>query len=184
MLLVAMLALVLVAAAPVIAQVANEFDDQEFESGGIETSTELAIDGNNNNQCAGWLQFGQTGNAGNMQGTSQYDNPEAEQEFAGPEFELTPEQAAECEQQIQQAAAASSAAPKKEEKKEEKKAEAKPAPKEEKKAEVKPEAKKEEKKEEKKELPKSGGNGSASLLALGAGALLVGGGLLARRFVR
>ena len=45
--------------------------------------------------------------------------------------------------------------------------------------------KKEEKKEEKKkELPKSGGTGSASLLALGAGALLVGGGLLARRFVR
>ena len=39
-------------------------------------------------------------------------------------------------------------------------------------------------KEEKKELPKTGGSGSASLLALGAGALLVGGGLLARRFVR
>ena len=61
--------------------------------------------------------------------------------------------------------------PKKEEKKEEKK-------------EVKVEVKKEEKKEEKKELPKTGGTGSASLLALGAGALLVGGGLLARRFVR
>ena len=60
---------------------------------------------------------------------------------------------------------------KKEEKKEEKK-------------EVKVEVKKEEKKEEKKELPKTGGTGSASLLALGAGALLVGGGLLARRFVR
>ena len=40
------------------------------------------------------------------------------------------------------------------------------------------------KKEEKKELPKTGGTGSASLLALGAGGLLVGGGLLARRFVR
>src|SRR5829696_2114736 len=38
--------------------------------------------------------------------------------------------------------------------------------------------------EKKEELPKSGGTGSASLLALGAGALLVGGGLLARRFVR
>ena len=38
--------------------------------------------------------------------------------------------------------------------------------------------------EEKKELPKSGGSGAASLFALGAGALLVGGGLLARRFVR
>ncbi len=35
-----------------------------------------------------------------------------------------------------------------------------------------------------KELPKSGGSGSASLLGLGAGVLLVGGGLLLRRVVR
>jgi LPXTG-motif cell wall-anchored protein len=35
-----------------------------------------------------------------------------------------------------------------------------------------------------KELPKSGGSSAASLFALGAGALLVGGGLLARRFIR
>ena len=35
-----------------------------------------------------------------------------------------------------------------------------------------------------KELPKTGGSGAASLFALGAGALLVGGGLLARRFIR
>src|SRR5215218_10349860 len=56
---------------------------------------------------------------------------------------------------------------KKEEKKEAKKEEAKPVP-----------------KEEKKELPPSGGPGSASLLALGAGTLLVVGGLLARRLVR
>src|SRR5918998_4307220 len=67
-------------------------------------------------------------------------------------------------------AKAESEPPKKEEKKEEKK-------------EVKVEVKKEEKKEEKKQLPKTGGTGSASLLALGAGALLVGGGLLVRRLV-
>jgi LPXTG-motif cell wall-anchored protein len=35
-----------------------------------------------------------------------------------------------------------------------------------------------------KELPKSGGGSAASLFSLGAGALLVAGGLLARRFVR
>ena len=35
-----------------------------------------------------------------------------------------------------------------------------------------------------KELPKTGGSSAASLFALGAGALLVAGGLLARRFVR
>src|SRR5215212_3925794 len=35
-----------------------------------------------------------------------------------------------------------------------------------------------------KELPPSGGSSAASLFALGAGALLVGGGLLAHRFLR
>ena len=35
-----------------------------------------------------------------------------------------------------------------------------------------------------KQLPKTGGSGAASLFALGAGALLVGGGLVARRFIR
>ena len=107
-LLAAVLAMMMLAAAPVIAQVANEFDDQELESGGIGTETELAIDGNNNNQCAGLLQFGQTGNAANEQGTSQYDNPELEQEFAGPEIEFAPENETACEQAVQQAAAASS----------------------------------------------------------------------------
>jgi LPXTG-motif cell wall-anchored protein len=36
----------------------------------------------------------------------------------------------------------------------------------------------------KAELPKTGGSSAASLFALGAGALLVGGGLLARRIVK
>ena len=40
------------------------------------------------------------------------------------------------------------------------------------------------KEEEKKALPSSGGSSVTSLLALGAGALLVGGGLLVRRFIR
>ncbi len=107
-LLAAVLAMMVLAAAPVIAQVGNEFDDQEFESGEIETETEIAIDGNNNNQCAGLLQFGQTGNFGEQQGTSQYDNPESEQEFEGSEYEFAPENATECEQAVQQSAAASS----------------------------------------------------------------------------
>ena len=108
MLLAAILAMVLVAAAPLIAQVELGFDDQEFESGEIETETSLCIEGNNNNQCAGLLQFGQTGNFGNQQGTDQYDNPEFESEFEGSEIEFAPENATECEQAVQQSAAASS----------------------------------------------------------------------------
>jgi hypothetical protein len=105
--LVAILAMVMVAAAPALTQVVG-FDDQEFESGGIETETSLSIEGNNNSQCAGLLQFGQSGNFGNQQGTSQYDIPEFEQEFEGPETEFAPENGTECEQAVQQAASASS----------------------------------------------------------------------------
>ena len=108
MLLVAILALVVAAAAPVLAEVNNAFDDQELESGDIESETSLSIEGNNNNQCAGLLQFGQSGNFANQQGTTQYDNPESEQEFAGPEYEFAPENETACEQEVQQAAAASS----------------------------------------------------------------------------
>ena len=107
MLLAAMLAMVLVAAAPIIAQEVG-FDDQELESGEISTETELSIEGNNNNQCAGLLQFGQTGNFGNQQGTAQYDTGEFEQEFEPPEIEFAPENETACEQAVQQAAAASS----------------------------------------------------------------------------
>jgi hypothetical protein len=105
--LVAMLAMVMLAAAPVIAQEVG-FDDQELESGEISTETELSIDGNSNNQCVGALQFGNTGNFANEQGTSQYDQGEFEQEFAGPEVEFAPENETACEQEVQQAAAASS----------------------------------------------------------------------------
>jgi len=109
MFLVAMLALVLVAAAPVLGQAVG-FDDQELESGEIGTETELSIEGNNNDQCAGLLQFGNTGNFPNQQGTAQYDiSDEFEQEFEGPEIEFGPENGTECEQAVQQAAAASSA---------------------------------------------------------------------------
>ena len=109
--LVAILAMVMVAAAPVLAEVNNAFDDQELESGDIESETSLSIEGNNNNQCAGLLQFGNTGNFANQQGTSQYDfgpDAEFEQEFEGPEIEFGPENGTECEQAVQQAAAASS----------------------------------------------------------------------------
>src|SRR5829696_6350206 len=108
MLLAAILAMVLVAAAPIIAQEVG-FDHQELESGEIETETSLSIEGNNNSQCAGLLQFGQTGNFPNQQGTAQYDiSDEFEQEFEGPETEFAPANETACEQAVQQAASASS----------------------------------------------------------------------------
>ncbi len=102
------------------------FDDQELDSGGISTETDISIEGNNNNQCVGALQFGQTGNFANQQGTSQFgdgngsdswwwdpwwgwnSNFNGDNEFSGPETEFAPENATECEQGVEQAAAASS----------------------------------------------------------------------------
>src|SRR5919107_4482312 len=108
MLMAAMLAMVLVAAAPVVAQVGFEIGDAENESGEIETENSFEIEGNNNNACLGQLQFGQTGNFTNQQGVLQYDSEADDIELSGPEIEFAPENETACEQAVQQAAAASS----------------------------------------------------------------------------
>ncbi len=96
------------------------FGDQELDSGEIETETDISIEGSNNNQCVGALQFGQTGNLANQQGTSEFGDGDGvfgfhgfffgdgDNELTGPETEFGPENATECEQAVQQAAAASS----------------------------------------------------------------------------
>jgi hypothetical protein len=71
MLLVAMLAMMMLTATPVLAEVEVGFDDQELESGDIDSETDISIDGNNNNQCVGLSQVNNTGNFANQQGTSQ-----------------------------------------------------------------------------------------------------------------
>src|SRR5919112_3320676 len=108
MMLAAMLALVLVAAAPVVAQVGFGIGDTENESGEIETENSFAIEGNNNSACLGQQQFGQTGNFTNQQGALQYASDADDLGFAGPEIEFAPENETACEQEVQQAAAASS----------------------------------------------------------------------------
>jgi len=112
-----------------------DFEDQELESGATDTETDISIEGSNNNQCVGALQFGNTGNFANQQGTTQFgsngffddddddhpwwwrfhdndfdddDNGEVEQEFEGPEITFAPENETSCEQAVQQSSAASS----------------------------------------------------------------------------
>ena len=108
MMLAAILALVLVAAAPVVAQVGFEIGDAENESGGIETENAFEIEGNNNSACLGQLQFGQTGNFTNQQGALQYASEVDDLGFGGPGISFAPENETACEQEVQQAAAASS----------------------------------------------------------------------------
>src|ERR671932_1164957 len=172
MLLVAMLAVALVAAAPAIAQVGEGFSERRITSGAASPKTEISNKGNNVNLCPTGQQVTQTGNVANEQGTTQYQTKTDDIGFEGSNITLTPSETAECTQTIEQAAAAGP------------KAEAKAG-----KAEAKAEAPKAEAKagkaEAKAELPKTGGvAGTASLLGLGAGALLVAGGLLARRLIR
>ena len=111
MMLAAILALVLVAAAPVVAQVAFEIGDTENESGGIETENAFGIEGNNNSACLGQQQFGQTGNFTNQQGALQYASDADDLGFSGPGIGFAPESETACEQAVQQSAAASSFAP-------------------------------------------------------------------------
>ena len=113
------------------------------------------------------MQSGQSGNVQNAQGVVQYKGKVDDVEVEGSAILESPEAAVDCDQLIRQAAAAG---PKAEAKagKAEAKAEAAPAP-----------------APAKAQLPKTGGvAGTASLLGLGLGALLVAGGLLARRIFR
>ena len=106
--LAAMLAMVALLAVPVLAQVSFEIGDQEVESGEMESETNFEITGNNNNACLGVMQFANTGNFTNQQGTLQYATDADDIEFAGPETSFAPESETACEQAVQQAAAASS----------------------------------------------------------------------------
>jgi LPXTG-motif cell wall-anchored protein len=179
----------LITAVPAVAQVGQE-NDQEGESGEVDQSFTVTGSGDSANQCAALLGGAQSGNSQNQIGVVQSDESEADDfEFdeTGSNVTLSPELAEECEQIINQAAASATApkaAPAPVPKAEEKKAETPKS--EEKKAEEKKaeEKKSGEKTGEKKELPKTGGSGTASLLALGTGVLLVAGGLLARRIFR
>jgi LPXTG-motif cell wall-anchored protein len=174
----AIVAMVVMAAAPAVAQVGQGFSERRVTSGTASPKTEVSNKGNNVNLCTELLQAAQTGNVANEQGALQYQSKSDDIDFSGSSVELTPAAVAECTQTIEQAAAAG---PKAEAKAG--KAEAKGGAPEAKagKAEAKagaPEAKA-------GELPKTGGiAGTASLLGLGAGALLVAGGLLARRIIR
>ncbi len=178
---VAMLAMMLVASLPALAQSEQE-SEQEGESGEVDQAFDVSSSGGSANQCVEILAAVQSGNAQNVTDMIEADSDADDFEFedGGSSISVSPELAEECEQAINQAASAAGRA-------EEKKTAPAPAaaPKIAPAPAPKSEAKKEEaKKEAKKELPKTGGSGVASLFALGAGALLVGGGLLARRFVK
>jgi len=172
--------MVVMAAAPAVAQVGQGFSERRVTSGTASPKTEVSNKGNNVNLCTELLQAAQTGNVANEQGALQYQSKSDDIDFSGSSVELTPAAVAECTQTIEQAAAAGPKAEAKAGKAEAKGGEAKAGG-----AEAKagaPEAK--AGKAEAKTLPATGGLDLAPLLGLSAGALLVASGLLARRIVR
>src|SRR3954468_676374 len=87
--------------------VSEEFDQDIDETGDVDLNTDVTGSGNNSNQCVAPLQFGNTGNLQNSQGFLQYASQADDIEFEGSSMEFTPEQNVECNQAVQQSAAAS-----------------------------------------------------------------------------
>src|ERR687885_112090 len=145
--------MVVVAAAPAIAQVSQEQSERRITSGKSSPSFGVSNKGNNANLCPSGQQIGNTGQVANEQGAVQYQSTADDIDFSGSSLTITPDETVECTQTIEQAAAAGP------------KAEAKAG-----KAEAKggaPEAKAGKAEAKAEELPATGGLDSLPLLGLG-----------------
>ncbi len=107
MMLAALLAMLVVAAVPAIAQVGQDFE-QETESGEVEQTFEVSGSGSNGNQCVNVNGTANTGNLQNQSGSIQYasDIEEFEQEDIGSDLSVSGNGTVTCDQQVNQAAAA------------------------------------------------------------------------------
>ncbi|HZG64412.1 MAG TPA: LPXTG cell wall anchor domain-containing protein [Rubrobacteraceae bacterium] len=197
MLLAAMLALVVVAASPAFAQSGSQI---EVEEGDVTLEDSTTVEGSILQNCPASVTFGDENEnvqevVSSQNANINIDGSENEAEIAQELVQsgFSPEVAAECTQEIAQAAAAGAGTAEAKAGATEAKAGATPAA-EAKAGSAEAKAGGAEAKASpapaaqaqaggaKAELPKTGGG--ASLLALGAGALLVGGGLVARRIIK
>jgi hypothetical protein len=110
MMLAAMLAVVLVAAAPALAQVAQGFSESRVTSGKAAPSFSFSNKGDNVNACPTEQQPVNTGNVANEQGVVQYVSKADDLDFTGSSITIgTPDAPASvtatCTQTIEQSAA-------------------------------------------------------------------------------
>jgi hypothetical protein len=106
MLLAALLAMVVVAAVPAIAQVGQE-NEQENESGDATQTFTVTGGGDNSNACQGIQGVDNTGSAVNNTSILQYASPgEIELEDNG-NFAISPSSSTTCDSKVNQAASAS-----------------------------------------------------------------------------
>ncbi len=106
MLLPAVLAIVAVAAAPAMAQLTQEFSEEDVESGDVEPTVEISSSGDNVNICGTIHQSANSGNVQNEQGVVQYQDTVDDIEFEGSSITFETESEGECTQTTEQAAAA------------------------------------------------------------------------------
>ena len=106
MVVLSLVAMTLLAVSPAMAQLAQEFSEEDVESGDVEPVVEISNAGNNVNLCPTVLQSANSGNVQNQQGVVQYEDEVDDIEFEGSSivFEVAAE--GECVQTIEQAAAA------------------------------------------------------------------------------
>ncbi|CAA9443836.1 MAG: hypothetical protein AVDCRST_MAG28-777 [uncultured Rubrobacteraceae bacterium] len=107
MMLAALLAMLVVAAVPALAQVGQDFE-QETESGDVEQSFTITSEGSNGNQCVNANGTVNTGNLQTQSGSIQYasDVEEFEQDEIGSDLSVNGSSEVTCDQQVNQAAAA------------------------------------------------------------------------------
>ena len=111
MLVAAMLAVVVVAAVPAIAQVSQELSERRITSGSASPKVEVKNTGNNVNLCPVVQQTANTGQVANEQGALQYFSTADDLDFTGSSITIGTESSpasvtATCDQTINQAAAA------------------------------------------------------------------------------
>ena len=107
MMLAAILALVVVAAVPAMAQLSSELG-QETESGDVAIGFDVSNKGDYASQCTPALQVGNTGNFDNASSFVQYDGEIDDFEPGGIEVSFGGSQDVSCPSTIQQSSAASS----------------------------------------------------------------------------
>jgi hypothetical protein len=102
--LAAMLAIVVVAAAPAIAEVSQEFSENRITSGRASPSFSFSNSGDNVNACPTDQQIANTGNVANEQGVTQYNTETDDIDFTGSSIVIDGSVDSSCTQTIDQVA--------------------------------------------------------------------------------
>jgi ABC-type uncharacterized transport system involved in gliding motility auxiliary subunit len=107
-LLAALLAMLIVAAIPAVAQVGQEAE-QETESGDVDQSFSATSEGDNSSQCANIQGVANTGNSQNQLDLIQYGSIADDFEFdeVNPSITVEPNNTYSCTTEVNQAASAS-----------------------------------------------------------------------------